>query len=73
MTEPVPAGPALTYIGTPDDSGVWLTTRVDRVAPADPRERAICRALLVHALRLLDEETTRQDLGIAQLIKPKDA
>lgn len=30
-------------------------TQVDYVAPEDARERAICRALLVHALALLDD------------------
>ncbi|WP_030764830.1 hypothetical protein [Streptomyces sp. NRRL F-2664] len=44
------AGPTLVYLST---YGTAIT-KVDEQAPADPRERAICRALLQHALALLD-------------------
>lgn len=43
-------GPSLVYTCT-DRSGI---TAIDRMAPTDPRERAVCRALLQHALALLD-------------------
>jgi hypothetical protein len=44
-------GPTLLYVHTDEGS----STFVDKQPPADPRERAICRALLLHALALLDE------------------
>lgn len=50
-----PTGPQLTFTAGPDASGNALMTDVDRTAPTDPRDRAICRALLLHALRLLNE------------------
>jgi hypothetical protein len=37
---------------------------VDRHAPTDPRDRAICRALLMYALTLLDRADMNADLGI---------
>lgn len=46
-------GPALLYV----HHGVGLggtSTFVDREAVTDPRERALCRAVLLHALALLD-------------------
>lgn len=43
-------GPSLVYAHT-DRSGV---TAIDRMAPSDARERAVCRGLLQHALALLD-------------------
>ncbi|MYY79715.1 MULTISPECIES: hypothetical protein [unclassified Streptomyces] len=54
-----PAGPTITFTTT-KDNGDRLTQFVDRSALEDPRERAICRALLQHALDLLDRsEPTR--------------
>ena len=54
----LPAGPALLYVHDDHDPGTRTVTRVDH----DPvrvdnwgRERALCRALLLHALHLLDE------------------
>lgn len=44
-------GPTLLYVHTDEGS----STFVDKQPPDDPRERAICRALLLHALALLDE------------------
>lgn len=43
-------GPTLLYVHTEHGS----STFVDKTAPTDPRERALCRALLVHALTVLD-------------------
>ena len=43
-------GPTLLYVHT--DAG--SSTFVDKQPPDDPRERAICRALLLHALALLE-------------------
>ncbi|MFE6080009.1 hypothetical protein [Streptomyces virginiae] len=48
------ARPALTYHGSENLDGTHTTYPVDRYVPDDPRERAICRALLQHALNLLD-------------------
>lgn len=51
-------GPCLVYAS----SDAQAVTLVDHQVVTDPRERAICRALLVHALALLDaaaEEPTR--------------
>lgn len=44
-------GPALIYASSTGDA----ITLVDHAVVTDPRERAICRALLVHALALLDD------------------
>lgn len=48
------ARPALTYHGSENLDGTHTIHPVDRSVPEDPRERAICRALLQHALALLD-------------------
>jgi hypothetical protein len=53
-------GPRLTYRTDATPDGVWTCIDVDRAAPANPRDRAICRALLTHALRLLDEAEQEQ-------------
>ncbi|EMF31107.1 hypothetical protein H114_00722 [Streptomyces gancidicus BKS 13-15] len=45
------AGPTLLYV---HDREFGSATFVDQQAPTDPRERALCRALLLHALALLD-------------------
>ncbi|MFE0329049.1 hypothetical protein ACFW08_20150 [Streptomyces sp. NPDC058960] len=59
LTVPPPArissGPRLTFTAGRDVTGTEQLIDVDRAAPTDPRDRAICRALLTHALRLLDE------------------
>jgi hypothetical protein len=54
-------GPALFYVSTPGTDGTQSVQRLDLEAVHDPRERAVCRALLHHALALLDatEPTTR--------------
>lgn len=59
-----PPGPTIAYITTPEarTDGTHRIQLVDREAPEDPRERAICRALLLHALALLDaSEPARRD------------
>jgi hypothetical protein len=45
--------PMLDFVTSQGD-GLNLHTPVDVTAPTDPRERAILRALLQHALALLD-------------------
>ncbi|WP_411102483.1 hypothetical protein [Streptomyces sp. cmx-4-9] len=45
--------PMLQLVTTSPDGGNQITP-VDSVAPEGPRERAICRALLLHALAILD-------------------
>lgn len=59
-------GPALLYTGSVDSQGAQAVLRVDLAAVDDPRERAICRALLHHALALLDasEPTRRAPVGM---------
>ncbi|MER6602527.1 hypothetical protein [Streptomyces parvus] len=47
-------GPCLLYASSRGDT----ITPVDHAVVTDPRERAICRALLVHALALLDGDAT---------------
>ncbi|WP_405554297.1 hypothetical protein [Streptomyces sp. NBC_01171] len=54
-------GPRLTFTAGPDRNGSEQLIDVDRHAPTDPRERALCRALLTHALRLLDESEQQPD------------
>jgi len=50
---PPMSGPSLVYSGTLHQ-GSQRALRVDLGSPEDPRERALCRALLHHALALLD-------------------
>jgi hypothetical protein len=55
----LPNGPTLAYTTT-KDNGDRIVQYVDRAALEDSRERAICRALLQHAVDLLDRtEPTR--------------
>jgi hypothetical protein len=57
---PAITGPALIYTTSVDNKGAQAVQRIDLDSPGDPRERAICRALLHHALALLDaSEPTR--------------
>jgi hypothetical protein len=54
-------GPALFYVTTQNQNGTQSVQRIDLDCPAEPRERAVCRALLAHALALLDaSEPARQ-------------
>ncbi|MFJ7297620.1 hypothetical protein [Streptomyces collinus] len=57
----VAQGPALFYVSTSGPDTTQSVQRLDLGAVHDPRERAVCRALLHHALALLDatEPTTR--------------
>lgn len=58
MTTPeFPPGPQLVYV-TDVHGDVRRFQIVDRQPPEDPRDRAICRALLLHALALLDASET---------------
>ena len=61
------AGPELVYSHT-TGHGDRAHQRIDLEPLADPRERAICRALLLHALALLDasEPARRNTGGIAR-------
>ncbi|MGW3196279.1 hypothetical protein ACWDBD_17170 [Streptomyces sp. NPDC001118] len=54
MTD-TPTGPALTYTTSQDTDGVQRTVPIDRETLTDPRERALCKALLWHALKLVEE------------------
>ncbi|MEH0402914.1 hypothetical protein ACFY7V_03745 [[Kitasatospora] papulosa] len=52
-----PPGPRLEYVSSPGLDGSYVTTyAVDRMPLDDPRERTICRGLLLHALDLLDKQ-----------------
>ena len=55
LTIPAQRGPALYYASTEAGDGIATVTRIDRQPPEDLRERALCRALLTHALTLLDQ------------------
>lgn len=63
---PITTGPALQYTSSLHDNGTQSVQRIDLEPPNDPRERAICRALLHHALALLDasEPTRRTPVGM---------
>lgn len=50
-TPPAGRGPCIAYR---DTTGQY--TVIDATAVTDDRERAVCRALLTHALTLLDAE-----------------
>ena len=61
---PALTGPALLYTSSVDNQGTQAVLRVDRDSPTDPRERALCRALLSHALSLLDATEPPRTTGI---------
>lgn len=53
-------GPQLVYASYDPKENLAHLVPVDRIPVEDPRERALCRALLLHALTLLDaSEPTR--------------
>ncbi|MFI8448213.1 hypothetical protein [Streptomyces erythrochromogenes] len=54
--------PSVVYAAT--DGDTW--TAIDVMAVTDPRERAICRALLQHALTLLDASEPTNPNGSAR-------
>ncbi|MDX3576007.1 hypothetical protein [Streptomyces sp. FL07-04A] len=54
ITIPGQRTPALYYAATEQSDGTTTITRIDRQPVDDPRERALCRALLLHALAELD-------------------
>ncbi|MEU7416677.1 hypothetical protein [Streptomyces antibioticus] len=54
ITLPAQQGPGLYYVSSEQPDGTTTVTRIDRQPPDDPRERALCRALLLHALAELD-------------------
>lgn len=60
-------GPALQYVSSSTDDTQQITL-IDRDVVTDPRERALCRALLHHALALLDasEPSRRTEVGEAR-------
>jgi hypothetical protein len=60
------SGPALFYLCTQEYDGGQTIRRVDLSAAEGIRERAICRALLHHALALLDatEPARRAPVGV---------
>ncbi|MFJ8852318.1 hypothetical protein [Streptomyces sp. NPDC102437] len=57
LPPPPPPGPRLEYVSSPAPDGCVMTTySIDRTPITDPRERTLCRGLLVHALTLLDTQ-----------------
>lgn len=59
LPPPPPPGPRLEYVSSPGHDGSVVTTySIDRTPITDPRERALCRDLLVNALALLDAQGT---------------
>lgn len=70
-TEPVMAisttdCPKLIFVTSDGFPRASSAVEVDREALSDPRERAICRALLLHALALLDASEPANPNGRAQ-------
>ncbi len=55
ITLPAQRGPGLYYLSSEQADGTHTVTRIDRQPPEELRERALCRALLTHALALLDQ------------------
>lgn len=53
MTDTHDPGPHLVYRSARDND-LRTHALIDREALTDPRERALCRALLLHALALLE-------------------
>jgi hypothetical protein len=53
----VPQGPALLYVTEGDAPTLTILDRCPDFTVMPPRERAICRALLVYALEQLDKVT----------------
>jgi len=67
LTIPAQNGPGLYYASAQQLSGNATVTAVDRQAVEDPRERALCRALLLHALAELDRtEPTLKTAAVMQ-------
>lgn len=60
MSDDLNPGPHLVYRSTRDLNGTRAHYLVDLAAPDDRRDRAICRGLLLHALRLIDEADQEQ-------------
>lgn len=48
-------GTGLVFVSTPTSTGNRVVSFPDRQAVADRRDRAICKALLRHALDLIEE------------------
>jgi hypothetical protein len=65
---PMVTGPALLYVSSVDNRGTQAVQRADQEALDYPRERSLCRALLRHALDLLDatEPARRAPVGQAE-------
>lgn len=58
-------GPAVFYVSTSGPNAAQSVQRLDLEAVSDPRERAVCRALLHHALALLDASEPTRPTGRA--------
>ena len=60
-------GPALFYVSSLNSDDLQRVHRADLETPTDPRERAIFRAILQHALAILDaSEPARARAGTAE-------
>jgi hypothetical protein len=59
-------GPQLIYTSYDPKNGTVTLVPVDREPVEDPRERALCRALLHHALALLDASEPTCPTGSAR-------
>lgn len=67
LTIPAQTGPSLYYASAGQVGGNSTVTAIDRQAVDDPRERALCRALLLHALAELDRtEPTLKAAAVMQ-------
>ncbi|MEV0112807.1 hypothetical protein AB0H77_06060 [Streptomyces sp. NPDC050844] len=71
MTDDLNPGPHLVYRSAVDSDGTRLHALIDQEPISNPRERAICRALLQHALLLLDaSEPTRPVAARGEMSQP---
>ena len=64
LTIPAQRGPRLYYLSTEHGDGTSTVTAIDQQALEEPRERALCRALLLHALAELDRTEPARTTGV---------
>lgn len=66
ITVPAAGGPKLLFVSSGARGQHTTVTHIDTTAVEDPRERALCRALLQHALALLDASEPTSPTGSAR-------
>ncbi len=66
ITIPATGGPKLLFVSSGARGLHTTVTHIDTTAVEDPRERALCRALLLYALALLDASELANPNGTAR-------